>query len=92
MTRSTLTQRLRAPRVVWSLYALAAGILAYGAGYAATRLSGTAAWGVAVAVVVTGAAGWWGAAVVQRLGPAPRRVRADSVRRDGSGPLERVRH
>lgn len=88
MTRSTLIQR---PRVVWSLYALAAGMLAYGAGYAATRLSGTTVWGVAVAGVVTAAAGWWGAAVVQRLGPAPRRVRAGSVRRDGSGPLERAR-
>lgn len=91
MTRSTLTQRPRATRVVWSLYALTAGMLACGADYAAAHLTGVQAAGIAVAVLLTAAAGWWGADAVQRLGLAPHRLRAGSPQQAGTGRLEGVR-
>lgn len=90
MTRSLLSHSPVTTVVWWSVYALASGMLTFGAGYGVAQASGATVAGVLTAAVVMAGAGWWGSPLLGRV------QRTLSIRRQGPGPgpalrIERAR-
>jgi hypothetical protein len=80
MTRPALSRPSRPPRWLRAGFALWAGTVSFGSGYGTAQAADSAAAGVLVAAVLTGAAGWFGPPLLQRLGaavPADARSRTE---------------